>query len=163
MEASSLFEPIEASFRVTNPNKNNQSIYVNVVGVTEGWAVEGEGIGVLQEFDGYEEKTFDITITPGSSVAFTDAVEAEFVAGCAEWYGEDFGGHLKPFGGVTISAKTYYRSALSLNADLLDNYGIRLRGQLNYLDDVPEYLRPSDEGDRTVYLSIRDLNQGIEK
>ncbi|MFW9924708.1 MAG: hypothetical protein ACFFDW_15615 [Candidatus Thorarchaeota archaeon] len=164
LNALSRFGPVTGTFAVANPFKAYKNIYVCILDVTEGWEVTGAGVGQVYNFAPFERMSFDITVTPGADIDFTDSVEASLVA-CYEDeppQDEEFIGdiHLIPYSGVTISASVLYRSDLEIGATIIDENHFKIYGKLDFLDGVPDNLMPSDERDRQVYLNIVNKDNG---
>jgi hypothetical protein len=148
-----------------NPWKETKEIHINILGVTAGWNVTGNGIGEFHTFAAEEAKKFNIEIIPGPNARITDTVQADLVASTNEIYDSDdetFVGdmHLTPFGGVTLTATIMYRSSLNIDAAIRDDSFFTIIGELSFLDDVPQQHMPQAEGDRTVFLIVEEVNTG---
>ncbi|NHJ86632.1 MAG: hypothetical protein FK734_14295 [Asgard group archaeon] len=164
---STRFGPVSGKFAIVNTFKEAKDIYINVLGVTEGWEVTGDYIGEIISFDPYERKTIEITVTPGQDVTFTDEVEAHLVALVEEFGpsdGEFIGDiHLVPIGGATINAKVLYRSDIEIGATILGDNQFKVYGKLSFLDNVPENLMPDNPLDKMIYLNIINDDYETEK
>ncbi len=160
-----VYGPVSKEFTVVNPWKETKEIHINILGVTEGWNVTGNGIGEFHTFGPNEAKAFNIEITPGPNARPTDTIQADLVASTNVIYDSDdntFVGdmHLTPFGGVTLTATIMYRSSLNIDATIRDENFFTIIGELSYLEDVPQQYMPQAEGDRTVFLIIKETITG---
>jgi len=165
MTAEATYGTVSKEFTIVNPWKETKEIHINVLGVTSGWIVTGNGIGEFHNFTANEAKVFKIDIIPGPDVRVTDKVEADLVASTNVIYDydDDFIGdmHLMPFGGVTLTATVMYQSKLNIDATIRDENTFNIIGELSYIEDVPQQHLPQAEGDRTVYLLIEEVNTGF--
>ncbi len=163
--ANAIYGSVSKDFTIINPWKETKEIHINVLGVTGGWTVTGNGIGDFHTFAANEAKVFNIEITPGPDARITDTVQADLVASTNVIFDEDnetFIGdiHLTPFGGVTLTATIMYRSSLNIDATIRDENSFTINGELSFLDDIPQQSMPQDDGDRTVFLIIEEVNTG---
>lgn len=167
VKLDSRFGPVTGTFNIVNPFKEYKNIYLNVIDVTPGWNVTGISMGEIVSFAPGEERKYDIEIIPGSTIEFTDTVEAHLIAcievipGDDEYFTGDI--HLMPYGGVTITATVVYRSQLEINAKILTENKFEVYGSLTFLDGVPPNVMPSNPGDRLIYLNIVNKNNSYDK
>ncbi|MFX0064269.1 MAG: hypothetical protein ACFFC7_19015 [Candidatus Hermodarchaeota archaeon] len=157
------FEPFIAKFVAEHNFKYTTPIYVNLVNLGEGWTYEGAGIGELHSLGSGERKEFEVKIIPGPDLRIGDQLEAYLMCGYVDWPDYQsadgpYDGHLKPLGGISVSATIMYRSKLEISATF-DDPEVSIRGNLSFLD---EGRMPEEKGDRTVLLEIWDLEQKEE-
>ncbi|MFX1534141.1 MAG: hypothetical protein ACFFDI_07900 [Promethearchaeota archaeon] len=157
------FEPFIAKFVAEHQFKMTLPIYVNLVDLGEGWTYEGAGIGEFHDLPSGVKKEFEVKIIPGPDLRIGDQLEAYLMCGYVDWpdyQGPDgpYDGHLRPLGGISISATIMYRSQLEISATF-DDPEVGIRGTLSFLD---EGQMPDEKQDRTVLLEIKDLEQKDE-
>ncbi|NHJ48887.1 MAG: hypothetical protein FK733_13970 [Asgard group archaeon] len=156
---------ITKSFRVTNPYKESKQVYINLVDITPGWTVSGNGLTGWHNYGSNEAREYTITITPGPDVRMTETVEAHLIAGTfvgPPYDNDTFMGdlHLEPFGGLTLTATTKYRSDLEVMASIRDENNFQIMGTLSFPDDPPQQHQPEADGDKTVFVIIENEDTG---
>jgi M6 family metalloprotease-like protein len=157
--AMTTFTTITTTMQFANPFKHEEDIYVNVIGVPEGWNVTGAYIGKFTTLPTLASKEFDITITPGPDARLRDQINVQMIAGYIE-YAEDPQGnfigdmHLKPFGGLSFTATIMYRSEIELEPRVINTDEIQILGHISFLDDMNIEFYPSEDADRNVLLEI---------
>ena len=165
MYPAATYGAVSKEFTIVNPWKETKEIHINVLGVTGGWTVTGNGIGEFHTFSSNEAKVFNIQITPNPDARITDSVQADLVASTNVMYENENGTfdgdmHLTPFGGVSFSATIMYRSTLNIDATIRDENNFLIKGELNFLDSIPQQSLPEADGDRMVYLLVEEVNTG---
>ncbi|MHA1556165.1 MAG: hypothetical protein ACTSPM_04440 [Candidatus Heimdallarchaeota archaeon] len=166
MYAEATYGSVSKDFTIVNPWKETKEIHINVLGVTGDWTVTGNGIGEFHTFASNEAKVFSIQITPGPDARVTESVQADLVASTNVMYENENGTfdgdmHLTPFGGVSFSATIMYRSSLNIDATIRDENHFLIKGELDFLDDIPQQSLPEADGDRMVYLLVEEVDTGV--
>jgi hypothetical protein len=95
----------------------------------------------------------------------TETIEAQLIAGTNVGPPDDNGTfvgdlHLEPFGGLTLTATTKYRSDLDIAAEIRDENNFQIMGTLSFLDNIPEQSKPVADGDKSVFVIIENEDTG---
>ncbi|MBN1329176.1 MAG: hypothetical protein JXA54_06860 [Candidatus Heimdallarchaeota archaeon] len=163
--ASSQFEPITTTVKISNPLNEPKKIYINILDEGLNWNVTGDGIGYWHDFSALETKEFDITVTPLDEIRVTDKTAPSLFVGYIESYENesDFypDANFVTLQSLTLVVTAMYRSEIEIDAAVRTNT-IQIFGDVLYLDGTTTNHKPTSDY-RNILLVITNTDTDEEE
>lgn len=150
---------------VVNPTLIVRDLYINTIDMTRFWNLDPEdpeynisGRFHTFQIDELRKLTMNLNIDP--ETPFGTTLQADIIMSLEEEtisIDPNFIGdiHLEPYGGISVEARTLYRSRINLSATEVTE-GIQIKGNLHSIDNMPQDYFPKE--DRKILLEL-ELNE----